>query len=336
MNDLPGLDAILAPFKSTSREEWLDLITKDLRGKSLDEVVWKVEGVSIDPFVHADDPDAAPSDIDFPDSWEIAEYFKTGNSIDTNQLILEALEGGCETLLIEVNSLPDWEVLFNDVYLEMIRVELLLADNLNYTSVEESLDAFISTRGSKNNNYNISLHQERQAQGRLNYENTGNAINDLAEIIKKAINGLDRGAAPTFIIELGHHFFFEIARLRAMRLLWSNVTSALNLDSEEVNIEAGFDTSVMSEDTHQNMISAASIALAAIAGGANRLVIHSSALTEEDTAFHRRIARNVHHLLRMESKFDPLPDPVKGSYYIEKLTRKLVTEAWNQLLNRKM
>jgi len=45
-------------------------------------------------------------------------------------------------------------------------------------------------------------------------------------------------------------------------------------------------------------------------------------------AFGRRIARNVQHLLKMESFFNEIPDPAAGSYYIEKLTQQLANQAW--------
>ena len=47
-------------------------------------------------------------------------------------------------------------------------------------------------------------------------------------------------------------------------------------------------------------------------------------------AFSRRIARNVQHLMKMESALDEVADPAAGSYYIETLTRQLAERAWEE------
>ncbi len=78
------------------------------------------------------------------------------------------------------------------------------------------------------------------------------------------------------------------------------------------------------------MIRAATQALSAVIGGADRLYVlpSNAALGEESSAFSRRIARNVQHLLQLESHTDKVIDPAAGSYYIEKLTDKLTEQAW--------
>ena len=50
--------------------------------------------------------------------------------------------------------------------------------------------------------------------------------------------------------------------------------------------------------------------------------------SQRDPAFGRRIARNVQHLLKMESGLDQFPDPAAGSYYVEQLTGKYAEMAW--------
>ena len=49
------------------------------------------------------------------------------------------------------------------------------------------------------------------------------------------------------------------------------------------------------------------------------------------TSFTRRVARNLQHLLKMESYLDRVVDPAAGSYYIEELTIRMVEHCWKQL-----
>jgi methylmalonyl-CoA mutase len=132
------------------------------------------------------------------------------------------------------------------------------------------------------------------------------------------------------VVEIGDAYFIEIARLRALRILWSNSLAALGHEKPSLFVEGRFANRDMSEDVHQNMIAAGSKALSAITGGVDRLIIAPS--DTKPSAFHRRISRNIHHVLRYESKIDTIDDPVQGSYYLENLTRQLVEKAWSQLL----
>jgi len=71
--------------------------------------------------------------------------------------------------------------------------------------------------------------------------------------------------------------------------------------------------------------------MSAVIGGINRLtVLPANVVVEEATDFSRRIARNVQHLLKMESHLDIVQDPAAGSYYIEKLTEELAEKAWKK------
>ena len=75
--------------------------------------------------------------------------------------------------------------------------------------------------------------------------------------------------------------------------------------------------------------------MAAALGGADRLVLRAANLGagEASTSFSRRIARNVQHLLKMESYLDRVQDPAAGSYYIETLSNQFAEKAWKVFQN---
>lgn len=135
-----------------------------------------------------------------------------------------------------------------------------------------------------------------------------------------------------FSVSIGTSYFVEIAKLRALRLLWANVLQAYGVTQVELPpIEVHFASQSQSENRYDNMIRATTQALSAVVGGANRLtVLPSNALQEEPTAFTYRIARNVQHILQLESQLDRVIDPAAGSYFVEQLTEKLAEEAWRK------
>ena len=138
-----------------------------------------------------------------------------------------------------------------------------------------------------------------------------------------------------FELETGPDYLLEIARLRALRLLWANVLDQHGSNTEEeqafLAVRLRLPTTPKQQQNptpktqqdiiNKHMIAAAPMALAAISGGADRLTIPPAG--KQANAFTRRIARNVHHILRMESGLDAVADPFAGSVYIEKLTREI-------------
>lgn len=135
-----------------------------------------------------------------------------------------------------------------------------------------------------------------------------------------------------FAIGISTSYFVEIAKIRALKVLWSNVLAAYQVPIEMPTIEVHFAPESQDNNPNTNLIRAATQALSGVIGGADRLYVlpSNAALGEPSTAFSRRIARNVQHLLQLESHADKVLDPAAGSYYIEKLTDQLAGAAWSK------
>lgn len=139
-----------------------------------------------------------------------------------------------------------------------------------------------------------------------------------------------------FSLTIGSTFFLEIAKLRALKLLWTHVLKAYQVAPREDYISAYTAAPVAGEDPYRFMIQSATQAMSAVMGGAHRLFVSPADQGIESAErrfiqnrdFGARIARNVQHLLQMESFLDRVIDPGAGSYYIENLTQQLATQAW--------
>lgn len=129
---------------------------------------------------------------------------------------------------------------------------------------------------------------------------------------------------------IGTDYFVEIAKIRALQLLWGNLLGAYNIGTPEPPfIWAITSPACFSEDVHRNMIVATTQTMSAAIGGAGRITVTpSDASGQTSSAFSKRIARNVQHLLMMESYIDKVQDPAAGSYYLEQLTEVLAEQAW--------
>jgi methylmalonyl-CoA mutase len=169
------------------------------------------------------------------------------------------------------------------------------------------------------------------------------AVNELAMTIAKGSEYLhqlqEQGVSPTlankhlqFGIAISKSYFVEIAKLRALRLLWANVLKAYGAEHSRAQIIVHFAPETQDEQTNTNIIRASTQAMSAVMGGADRLyVLPSNHINQEGyTEFSLRIARNLQHLLKMESHLHRVIDPGAGSYYIEQLTNILADRAWAQ------
>ena len=128
-------------------------------------------------------------------------------------------------------------------------------------------------------------------------------------------------------------FFVDIAKLRALRILWANLLDAYGAgDAPLPLLVAHLARETQADDQHTNMIKAGTQSMAAVIGGADRLYVRPADFfnQEPSSSFTRRIARNVQHILKMESHLDRVGDPGAGSYYIEMLTEKLADAAWRE------
>lgn len=166
----------------------------------------------------------------------------------------------------------------------------------------------------------------------------------LAQTIARGVDALEHLTAQgmsietinktiSFDISIGKSYFLNISKIRALKLLWLNVLKAYGVQSvDSPSIRANFHPTEFNDDQNTNMIRATTMALSAAIGGVDCLTVLASEKKGE-TAFARRIARNVQHLLKMESYIDKVADPSAGSYYIEQLTDEIAKKAWGRFAN---
>ena len=159
----------------------------------------------------------------------------------------------------------------------------------------------------------------------------------LAQLTELGMSIDDVANSVKFNFGIGNNYFMEIAKLRAGRLLWSQIVKAFNPADENVaqmivhSENNRYNKTIY--DPNVNMLRTQTEAMSAVLGGAHSItVLPFNAVYETPTEFSERIARNQQILLKEESYFDKVADPAAGSYYIENLTDSLATQAWNLFL----
>jgi methylmalonyl-CoA mutase len=179
------------------------------------------------------------------------------------------------------------------------------------------------------------------ARGDIFHNAGGTATQELGCVIASLVTYIEemkaRGLSPESVLPhvrirlaVGSDYFMEIAKIRAARWLWSKVAAAYGVENAPVHIHAS--TSLWNKttyDAHTNMLRVTSEAFAAVVAGADSIHIGPyDEVAGRSDEFSRRIARNLHTILREECGLDRVIDPAGGSTYIEWLTDRIAAKSW--------
>jgi methylmalonyl-CoA mutase len=165
------------------------------------------------------------------------------------------------------------------------------------------------------------------------YQNAGaNMVQQLAYTLahlNEYFNRIESLNQPiTIEVSVGTNYFFEIAKLRALRILFNTLAAAYNHSHKFKILATPTKRNKTIYDYNVNMLRTTTECMSAILGGANSVAnLAYDAIYHKDNEFGDRIARNQLLILKTESYFDKVNNPADGAYYIESLTQQLAEKA---------
>lgn len=184
------------------------------------------------------------------------------------------------------------------------------------------------------------------ATGDIHHNAGASATQELGHVIATIVTCIEelrgRGLDPATVLPhirirlaVGSDFFMEIAKIRATRCLWSRIAAIYGVTDAPVHIHASTSRwNKCLDDPHTNLLRVTAEAFAAVVGGADSLHIGPyDEITGASDAFSRRIARNLHAILREECGLDRVIDPAGGAYAVEWLTDRVAGESWRVFQN---
>lgn len=358
-------------FKRKTSQEWKEKIIQDLKGKSYeDQLVWKSpEQIAVQPFYTGENLSEANSISYTNPDWDICEEFIVDDAQNSNKEILNALNGGANAILLYLNADVNLDILLKDVLLDCIQIHFVANGNPN--ELLKSYLVFAKKSGFDQQSLQGTIHfdvyenlirtgnwtsSESADLMKLEtllkncppnircicidtpiYQNAGaNSIEQLA-INLATVNEYVQKFGPealekmAFFTAVGSNYFFEIAKLRALRNLVSFLGKQYNKTLNDIWIHA--ENSLRNKsifDPYVNMLRTGSEAMSGVLGGVNSFANKSfDAAYKLPDEFGNRIARNQQSLLKGESYLDKVADPAAGAYYIENLTEELSEKAFD-------
>lgn len=148
------------------------------------------------------------------------------------------------------------------------------------------------------------------------------------------LRGLDINAfcaRMSFFFGVGNDFFTEVAKLRAARVLWNEISEQMGADKPSARaMRMHCQTSgwtLCAQDPMNNVVRTTAQAMAAVFGGTQSL--HTNAWDEAlalPSASSARLASNTQQVLQEETGLTDVIDPWAGSYMMESLTASVCRE----------
>lgn len=180
-----------------------------------------------------------------------------------------------------------------------------------------------------------------RADGRIAHNAGASEAQELGFILNTALTylkwadeaSLDLNIAAQKIeicLSVDQNQFINIAKIRAMRHLWTELLDGLGIKQSPAYIYA--ETSfrmVTKRDPMVNILRSTMACFSAGIGGANQIgILPLSAAIGLAPSFDRRITRHIQTILIEESHLADVTDPSAGSGYIESLTQDLINTTW--------
>lgn len=168
----------------------------------------------------------------------------------------------------------------------------------------------------------ISLHQNA---GAAIYQQLGIALAKTKELIEVYGEGILNKLI--FRIAIGGNYFFEMAKLRAFKLVFNQLSKEYQLD-EIPYIFAETSLRNKAASDHENNLIRSTLELAsAMIGGADA-VFSNNYLVGKTTEISEEISFKQQIVLAYESIINVFEDASNGSYLVEDLTHQIAEKAW--------
>ncbi len=349
---------LFADFTQSSKNQWLEKVTKDLKTKELSSLNSSLFGNVQSPFYHKEDVTYHNQLITrskTTNHWKIAQAFELNKGLkETNKAVLEALKGGVQLIELIVEkqlSLVDLDDLFDQVILDIVDINF----HFKHDNAEETLDAFLqyltgqnieasSIKGAFKNqqegyklwkSYGEDLSQVSFLYHRLDINKQDETIKFLQEYsaqLKNLSNKERKAFADSVVLDVAvyPHFFGSIIQIKSLHKLIEQIHANYKIANVYPRIEAHM---LIDDQLNKDYHSIAAMSMQLAAACANVDVIHANPwlFSKVQHEMDHRIVANMQHLLSMESYIDQVLDPSAGSYYVEEQVNQLSSQIWEKL-----
>lgn len=314
-------------FKKTSLQDWESVVQKQMKTENIYEILSKenLEGIVVKPYY---DSVLKP----------LSNLPKVEESTHLVSLYHESAEENVFAFLLNnnVEDLHEKVLFVNDVDLAE---HISLDENNRYFSLidifkedktgelnQQLAKELLAKNFERNISVDISLHQNA---GATIVQQLAIALAKTKELTE--VFGSEILNKIIIKIAIGGNYFFEIAKVRALKLVFNQLSKEFGLDAIPFIFAETSLRNKSINDAENNLIRSTLELSSAMIGGAdavfsNDYKIRSSNSVSEEISFKQQI------VLAYESIINVFDDAGNGSYYVEDLTQQFAQKSWQLFL----
>ncbi|WP_175622981.1 methylmalonyl-CoA mutase family protein [Chryseobacterium schmidteae] len=301
---------------------WENLVKKQLKTEDIYTILKKenLEGIDIKPFYNSvEKPMVSLPKIE-ESTHLVATYHESLEDDVFAFLLNENVENLVEkTVFINNKDLAEHiSPQDEDQYFSLIDV----FDEKNAEINDQLVKELLAKDFKRNICVDISLHQNA---GAAIYQQLGIALAKTKELVE--VYGSELMNKLLFRIAVGGNYFFEMAKMRAFKLVFNQLSKEYNLNEiPYIFAETSLRNKAIS-DNENNLIRSTLELASAMIGGADA-VYSTNYLVEKSTDNSEEISFKQQIVLAYESIINVFEDASNGSYYIEDITNQIADKSW--------
>lgn len=359
-------------FTKPTYEDWVAQLIKDLKGQP-EELIQRddsVEELQFNSYQHQSS-DKTESNSAFRNQyirntyaadnrWENLGTVIVENEVQANKKALILLNLGATALRFDLRKESiDWKILTDEIQLQYIETTFRVNSVHQFLSIlahfnsEELSSVFFELELNRIEDWSklsqslkekqrytlISNGYNLQQSGAATWQEVAYTLAQAHEYLTTLISyGLtvdEAAACIHFNVGAGAKYFYEIAKIRSLRLLWARIIEEYQPEhacSSNLRITGitGF-TNKSLKDPYTNLLRQTTEAMTFTFSGVHAICVqpYDTYSTKGATTLSTRMAVNIPLILQEESYLDKVIDPLGGSYTTEYLTNEIADKAWS-------
>ena len=311
-------------FATVTLQDWENLVKKQLKTDDIYAILSKenLEGITVKPYY-----DKSPENLQnlpkVEESTHLVAKYQEGLEEDAYAFLLNNnVEKLYDKTIFVANEDLAGHITLSDENRYFSLIDVFENNQINQKLGKELL----SKSFEKNICVDASLYQNAGASITQQLTFSLGKAKDLTEVFgAEILNKL------VFKFAIGANYFFEIAKIRAFKMLFNQFSKEFNLDLiPYIFAETSLRNKAKNDEENNLIRSTLEIAAAMIAGSdavfANDFKVQNSTELSEEISFKQQV------VLAYESIINVFEDAANGSYYVEEITHQLAENAWKLFL----
>lgn len=370
----PSIHNILnKSFSKSDKEQWHRIASQELTGKNLIEnLTWKIDDLNFNPYYDQEDLKnldylknyhIPPYRLPYSEAgnWQNLPRITVSDEKEGNALALQYLASGADGVLFDVSRRMDVNIdrLLEKINWPYCNVSLITSDNetiaskilkhvdqQNYDPSMLSGSIFCNQLPENKKTFVRQLSSLKKFHSLGIIIPSSSPVQEISKSLEQGVLfmdgltnlGIDKELVFRNIsmsIFCDPNFYITIAKFRALRLLWYQLSQAFEIVDYrpyDLHIHACSEKRVSEKwGPNENMIKSVPDAIASVLGGCDAVTL---CVEDESNAMMNRVSLFVSNILKEESHLDKVADAVAGAYAIENIVHELAQAAWRDFQNK--